>query len=135
MTVAIKEVQKKEAGLKERSESTRPRKVYSPAVDIVERKEDILLIADMPGADDKSVEITVEKNTLTVDGRVDTILPEGHRLLMSEYGTGDYHRVFNLSDEIDKDKIMATVKHGVLRLTLPKTEAVRTRKIPVRTEA
>jgi len=135
MTVATKEVQKKEAGLKERSESTRPRKVYSPAVDIVERKEDILLIADMPGADDKSVEITVEKNTLTVDGRVDTKLPEGHRLLMSEYGTGDYHRVFNLSDEIDKDKIMATVKHGVLRLTLPKTEAVRTRKIPVRTEA
>jgi len=112
MTVATKEVQKKEAGLKERSESTRPRKVYSPAVEIVERKEDILLIADMPGADDKSVEITVKKNTLTVD-----------------------HRVFNLSDEIDKDKIMATVKHGVLRLTLPKTEAVRTRKIPVRTEA
>lgn len=135
MTVATKEVQKKEAGLKERSESTRPRKVYSPAVDIVERKEDILLIADMPGVDDKSVEITIEKDVLTLDGHVGTKLPEGHRLLISEYDTGDYHRVFNLSDEIDKEKIMATVKHGVLRLTLPKTEAVRTRKIPVRTEA
>ena len=135
MTVATKEVQKKEAGLKERSEKTRPRKVYSPAVDIVERKEDILLIADMPGVDDKSLEITIEKDVITLDGRMDTKLPEGHRLLISEYGTGDYHRVFNLSDEIDKEKIMATVKHGVLRLTLPKTEAVRTRKIPVRTEA
>jgi len=135
MTVATKEVQKKEAGLKEGLERARPGKVYSPAVDIVERKEDILLIADMPGVDDKSLEITIEKDVLTLDGRVETKLPEGHRLLVSEYGTGDYHRVFKLSDEIDRDKIMATVKHGVLRLTLPKTEAVRTRKIPVRTEA
>ena len=135
MTVATKEVQKKEAGLNEGLERTRSGKVYSPAVDIVERKEDILLIADMPGVDDKSLEITLEKDVLTLDGRVETKLPEGHRLLISEYGTGDYHRVFNLSDEIDREKIMATVKHGVLRLTLPKTEAVRTRKIPVRTEA
>jgi HSP20 family molecular chaperone IbpA len=135
MTVATKEVQKKEAGLNEGLERTRAGKIYSPAVDIVERKEDILLIADMPGVDDKSLEITLEKDVLTLDGRVETKLPEGHRLLISEYGTGDYHRVFNLSDEIDREKIMATVKHGVLRLTLPKTEAVRTRKIPVRTEA
>lgn len=135
MTVATKEVQKKETGLKEGFERSRPGKVYSPAVDIVERKEDILLIADMPGVDEKSVEITIDKDVLTLNGRVETKLPEGHRLLLSEYGTGDYHRVFNLSDEIDREKIMATVKHGVLRLTLPKTEAVRTRKIPVRTEA
>ncbi len=135
MTVATKEVQKKEAGLKEGFERTRSGKVYLPAVDIIERKEDILLIADMPGVDDRSVDITLEKDILTVDGRVETKLPEGHRLLISEYGTGDYHRVFTLSDEIDKEKILATVKHGVLRLTLPKTEAVRTRKIPVRTEA
>ena len=94
-----------------------------------------MLIADIPGYDDKSLEITLEKDVLTLDGRVETKLPEGHRLLISEYDTGYYHRVFNLSDEIDKEKIMATVKHGVLRLILPKTEAVRTRKIPVRTEA
>lgn len=135
MTVATKEVQKKEAALNEGLERTRSGKVYSPAVDIVERKEDILLIADMPGVDDKSLEITLEKDVLTLDGRVETKLPEGHRLLISEYGTGDYHRVFKLSDEIDREKILATVKHGVLRLTLPKTEAVKTRKIPVRTEA
>lgn len=135
MTVATKEVQKKEAALNEGLERTRSGKVYSPAVDIVERKEDILLIADIPGVDDKSLEITLEKDVLTLDGRVETKLPEGHRLLISEYGTGDYHRVFKLSDEIDREKILATVKHGVLRLTLPKTEAVKTRKIPVRTEA
>lgn len=135
MTVATKEVQEKEVGLKEEFERNRPVKVYAPAVDIIERKEDILLIADMPGVDDKSVEITIEKDILTLDGRVETKLPEGHRLLISEYGTGDYHRVFTFSDEIDKEKILATVKHGVLRLTLPKTEAIKTRKIPVRTEA
>lgn len=135
MTVATKDIQKKEAGMKEGLERTKSGKVYTPAVDIIERKEDIVLIADMPGVDEHSVEISLEKDILTIDGYVETAVPEGHRLLISEYGTGDYHRVFTLSDEIDKEKIVATVKNGVLRLTLPKTEAVRTRKIPVRTEA
>jgi HSP20 family molecular chaperone IbpA len=135
MSVATKDIEKKEAQLREGVERTRAKRVYVPAVDIIERKEDIVLIADMPGVDDKSLDITLEKNTLTIDGRVDGNIPEGHRLRMSEYGTGDYHRVFTLSDEINKEKIEATVKSGVLRLTLPKAEAVKTRKIPVKADA
>lgn len=135
MSVAAKEVEKKEAKLREGVERTRSRRVYVPSVDIIEREDDILLIADMPGVDDKSVDIVLEKDTLTIDGHVDETVPEGHRLKISEYGIGDYHRVFTLSNEIDKERINATVKHGVLRLTLPKTEAVKTRKIPVRAES
>jgi len=135
MSVATKEIEKKEATLREGVERTRARRVYNPAVDIIERENDIVLVADMPGVDDKSLDIVLEKDTLTIDGRVEETIPEGHRLTVSEYGIGDYHRVFTLSDEIDKERINATVKHGVLRLTLPKTEAVKTRKIPVRTEA
>jgi HSP20 family protein len=126
MSVTTKEVEKKEAQLREGVERTRARRVYIPSVDIIEREDDILLIADMPGVDDKSLDITLEKDMLTIDG---------HSLRVSEYGIGDYHRVFTLSDEIDKEKINATVRHGVLRLTLPKAEAVRSRKIPVRAEA
>jgi HSP20 family molecular chaperone IbpA len=135
MSVTTKEIEKKEAQLREGVERTRARRVYIPSVDIIEREEDIVLVADMPGVDDKSLDIMLEKDTLTIDGKVEETIPEGHRRKVSEYGIGDYHRVFTLSDEIDKEKINATVRHGVLRLTLPKAEAVKTRKIPVRAEA
>jgi HSP20 family molecular chaperone IbpA len=103
-------------------------------VDIIERKDDIVVIADMAGVDEKSVDITLEKNILTIYGRVDPYTPENHRLFLSEYGIGDYQRVFTLSDEIDRDKIQATVKNGVLRLVMPKAELAKTRKIPIRAE-
>jgi len=134
MATKTKEIQKKETKLKEGVERTRPRKLYCPAVDIIERKNDIVLLADMPGVDEKSVDITLEKDILTIYGEVDSYLPEGHRLISSDYGVGDYKRSFMISDEIDRNKIRATVKDGVLKLILPKVEAIRTKKIPVRAE-
>ena len=134
MAVATKEIQKKEASTKE-VERTRARRIYSPSVDIIERDEDIILIADMPGVDDKSVDVTLEKDVLTIYGRVDQEIPEGYRSVYSEYGIGDYERSFTLSDEIDRDRIEASVKNGVLKLILPKADAVKTKKIPVKSEA
>lgn len=132
METATKDVQKKEAAIKEGVEPTRSKKLYTPAVDIIEDKDSLHLIADMPGVDERSVDITLEKNILTVHGTVDPDIPENHRLVSSEYGIGNYQRVFTLSDEIDRERIEATVKNGVLRLTLPKAEIAKTRKIPVK---
>jgi HSP20 family molecular chaperone IbpA len=129
------DMQKKEAGLTEKGEPTRKRNVYTPAVDIIERKDDIVLLADMPGIDENSVDITLEKDVLTIYGKVDTETPGEYTLYLSEYGTGDYQRVFTFTEEVDRDKIQATVKNGVLRLVLPKAEAVKTRKIAVKGEA
>jgi len=89
----------------------------------------------MPGVDEKSVEVILEKNLLTIYGKVDAEIPEHHRLLVSEYGIGDFQRVFTLSDEVERDKIVATVKNGVLKLILPKIESIKTKKIPVIAEA
>jgi len=135
MTVATKEVEKKEAKLYDGVERPRAKRVYSPAVDIIEKNEDIFLLADMPGVDNESVEVTIEKDTLTIYGKVEPEVPRGMRLTESEYGVGVYQRTFSLSDEIDREHIQASVKNGVLRLTLPKAEAVKTRKIPVKAEA
>lgn len=126
-----KEVLKKEADLQKGIERTRSRKVYTPATDIFERKDDIIVTADMPGVDEKSIEVTLEKNILTIYGKVEPEIPEKHRLALSEYGIGDYHRVFTISNEIDRDRIKAEVRNGVLRLVLPKAESAKTRKIPV----
>ncbi len=125
-----KEIQKKEAET-QGVEPTRARKVYTPAVDIIERKDDILVIADMPGVDEKSVDITLEKNVLSIRGNVEPEIPEKHRLAVSEYGIGDYQRVFTISNAIDRDRIQATFRNGVLRLVLAKAEEVKTRKIEV----
>lgn len=125
------EIQKKEADTQDKAERTRERRIYTPAVDIIERKTDTLVIADMPGVDEKSIDVNVEKRVLTIYGKVDAEIPENHRLSFAEYGIGDYQRVFTLSDEVNTEKIQASVKKGVLKLILPKADAARSMKIPV----
>lgn len=135
MTDRTQEIQKKEAELDKGVERTRNTRVFTPTVNIIEKDNDLILLADMPGVDDKSVDITLEKNLLTIYGRVEPEVPAKHRLVFSEYGVGDYQRTFTLSDEIDRDHIKASVKDGMLKLVLPKAEKVRMKKIAVATEA
>ena len=99
------------------------RPVYAPHADIHETDKSFILATDIPGVDEKSIDITVEKNVLHIHGRIDDkdTAPEGFVLRHSEYGVGDYHRSFSLTNEIDQGKIEASLKNGVLRLVLPKT--------------
>ncbi|MBF0321137.1 MAG: Hsp20/alpha crystallin family protein [Nitrospirae bacterium] len=122
----------KEAQATEGAEHTRAVKVYTPAVDIIEKTNEILVRADMPGVDEKSVDITLEKNVLTIYGKVEAEIPDNYRASYVEYGVGDYRRSFTLSEEVDRQRIEATVKNGVLLLVLPKAEAAKTKKIAVK---
>ncbi|MEW6601983.1 MAG: Hsp20/alpha crystallin family protein [Nitrospirota bacterium] len=131
MTDTVKEVQKKEAELEKGVERTREVRVYTPSVDIIEKKNDIVILADMPGVDENTVDVTIEKDLLTIYGKIEPEIPENHKLVISEYGVGDYQRTFTISNEIDRDHIRATVSDGVLKLVLPKAEKEKTRKIPV----
>ncbi len=131
MTDTDKDLAKKEAGVPAGVERTKPRKVFKPDVDIIEDKEETVLTADLPGVDEKSLDITLEKNVITIRGRVETEIPAGCRLAYGEYEIGDYERAFSLSDEVDKEKIQATIKSGVLKLVLPKAAAVKARKIAI----
>jgi HSP20 family protein len=123
---------KKEVATTQREERTRERRVYVPSVDIIEGKDETTVIADISGVDESSVDITLEKNILEIYGKVDPDIPQEMSLVISEYGIGDYHRRFTLSDEIDRDRIQATVKNGVLKLLLPRAEKAKTRKIEVK---
>jgi HSP20 family molecular chaperone IbpA len=113
------------------TERTKPGKVFVPRVDIRETDDDMLLIADMPGVDEKSVDITLEKNILTITGSVKPPVFENHSIVRAEYDVGDFERAFTISDEIDRDSIAATVKNGVLKVTLRKAEKVKARKIAI----
>lgn len=131
MTDKSKEMQKKEAEKADLVERTRAAKIYNPDVDIMEGKDRIVVIADMPGVDENSIDITLDENVLTIYGKVDWKAPEKMKLTHAEYGIGDYQRIFTISGEINREKIEANVKDGVLRLTMPKNDAPKMRKIAV----
>ena len=113
-------------------ERTRDRRVFSPRTDIIETTEDYLVVADIPGCNDQSVNISLEKNVLTINASTRIEAPVDRTLILSEYGIGDYQRSFVLSDQIDREKIEAQVKNGVLRLQLPKAGPAKAHTIKVK---
>jgi HSP20 family molecular chaperone IbpA len=116
-----------------RSQSqSQPRPYHTPLIDIHEGPDGLVLEADLPGASDNNLSIQLEDNVLTMHARVPSTLPEGARALHEEYRTADYFRSFILSDEVERSKITAELKNGVLRLNLPKAERAKTRRIEIR---
>ena len=113
-------------------ERTHERTVFIPRTDIYERDDVLVLVADMPGVDENSVAINVDRRVLTIAGRVTPEQVADHRPAYAEYETGDFERSFTLAEEVDVDKIEATVKNGVLSLVLPKSEAAKPKKIAVK---
>jgi len=126
------EAEKREITEAEEIERTRECQCFIPRADIYETEDMIVVVTDMPGVDEKSVDITLEKNILTINGYVNINEPEGYSLAWAEYEVGDYQRSFRISNEIDRDKIEATIKDGVLRLQLPKVEQAKLKKIAVK---
>ncbi|MGD2151646.1 MAG: Hsp20/alpha crystallin family protein [Gemmatimonadales bacterium] len=113
-------------------EPTRGVLQYRPVVDILETAEELRVLADVPGAKSDDIEINVEKGVLSIHARVEPRQPEGVNYLLREYGVGDFQRVFEVSENIDVDRITAEHANGVLVLHLPKAEKAKTRKIEVR---
>lgn len=129
---SLQEVNKQEVATTEGAERTRECQCFVPRADIYEVDDLIVVVIDVPGASNESIEVSLEKNILTVNAYVDTTEPEGYSLSFAEYEVGDYQRSFRISNEIDREKIDATVKDGVLRLYLPKAKEALTRKISVK---
>ena len=128
------EVQEQEEAPVDEMERTRSRRSFVPRADIYETDKEIIVLADVPGANEKTVDVTLEKNVLSITAYVEPAIPSGFDVAYAEYEEGDYQRSFRLSDEIDRDKIEATVSNGVLRLRLPKLQEVATKKIVVKTK-
>lgn len=104
---------------------------YVPPVQIYEGDDAFQLVAEVPGADDQSTEITVDKGVLTVSATMSAPKPDGAKLAYSEFREGCYRRSFELSDAVDKQGIEASVSKGVLTVRLPKTKAVLPQKVRV----
>lgn len=125
------DVEKQEVEVVEGTERTRPVKAYVPRADIYETDNDLVIVADMPGVDETTLDITLEKNVLSIKGFVDFPSPENYSLAYAEYEVGDFERSFTLSNDFDQENISAKVKNGVLYIHLPKAGPTKTKKITV----
>ena len=124
---------KEEVELVEGPERTRETRVYLPKVDIMTNGDAFVILADMPGVAESDIDITLDKDVLTIRGFIgDMDAPEGYEPLVQEYGVGDFERSFTLSDEVDRNAIEASLTDGVLRVTLPKAPEAQTKRIAVK---
>jgi len=129
MTAGVKLANKEQADLTRREER---HEYYQPAVDIRETSDEVILKYDMPGVGKDNVEITAERNTLTVTGNVDR--EDLGEAVYRETRIGNYRREFTLSDDVDPDSITAEMKAGVLTVKVSKPEKVKPKKIEITSE-
>ena len=103
-----------------------------PIVDLVENENDYTMYVEMPGVDPASVDVSVEKNVLSIVGTANFGAPEGSQLVCGDAGPRRYERSFQLSEDIDRQQIDAEVKNGLLTLTFSKSQHAKKTAIPVR---
>ena len=108
--------------------------LITPAVDIYQNDDEFMLVTEMPGVNESSVEIVFDKGILTIEGKVCRGDFEGYKLSHTEGVIGNYKRVFRLTDEEDIENGDAVMKDGILTLKMPKHERAKARKITVRSE-
>ena len=114
-----------------REEVTRAGRTYVPQVDIYETKDGLWLWADMPGVDEQSIDVRLDNGVLTIEGQVDVKGYDNTTPLYTEYNVGNYVRRFTLSSDVDSDRIVARMQHGVLALEIPKSERAKPRRIAI----
>jgi HSP20 family protein len=114
-----------------KQEATIPARSFVPVTDIFETDETLTVILEMPGVAKENVDVHVENDVLTIEGRIDFSKYEGLQPVYTEYNIGHYARSFRLSSKIDQDKISAEMNDGVMTLLLPKAEKAKPRRIKV----
>ena len=105
---------------------------WMPAVDIFENENELVLTAEIPGIDEKDIEIKIEDNTLTLKGErkfeKETKEENYHRI---ERSYGSFYRAFTLPNYVDPEKVQAQHENGVLKISMPKREEVKPRTVKI----
>lgn len=108
------------------------RETFSPPVNIYEQASETILVVDLPGVDEKGVDISFEKDTLIIKGDPTYAVPEGYKIVHKEFLLGQYVRKFTVNKPIDIEKVTAVIKNGRVTLKLPYT-IPNSKKIEVKT--
>jgi HSP20 family protein len=108
---------------------------WSPLVDVIEEKNSLIVKAELPGIDKKDIKISISENTLTIRGdKKEEKEAKKEDYYCCERFVGSYSRTIALPVGIDKSKVKASYKNGVLEITLPKTEEIKPKEIEIEAE-
>jgi HSP20 family protein len=111
------------------------RQARSFPMDAYRRGDEFVVHFDLPGVDPAGIEISVDRNILTVQADRRFELERGDELLVTERPQGTYTRQLMLGDQLDADRIAAGYDRGVLTLTIPVSERARPRKVEITTQS
>jgi HSP20 family protein len=107
-----------------------------PAADIVEKDGDFVMTLDVPGMDEKDIEVKLSDNAVTIRGeKTEEKQEEKEDYRLSERRHGSFVRTFSLPDSVDADKISAAYDKGVLKLVLPKTDSAKKKQRTIEVKA
>ena len=104
----------------------------SPAVDIIENKDGVTLLVDLPGVNKDSLDIDVDKNVLTIKGTINLHTHEKLSATYMDVHAGTFTRQFTLGSELDASAIDASLKDGLLKLVVPRSEQHKPKKIEIK---
>ncbi len=128
-----KEIAKgKERSQELQTEAVEPEAAFVPLVDVIEKQDGVEILADMPGVSRENVEASLEEGVLTISGKVSPPTMQGMSLQSGEYETGSFYRSFAVGEGLDTEGIEASMKDGVLRLRIPKSEKYKPKQIEIR---
>lgn len=106
--------------------------VLRPPVDVIEDKNGITMLADLPGVPKERLNLQLDTDRLTIEGEVDLNVPQDMNSQYAEIQVPRYRRTFTLSNELDGEKAVAEFRNGVLKLHIPKAAHAQPRRIEVR---
>lgn len=102
-----------------------------PAVDVYENSREFTVVARMPGVDPAKVSVNVENDILRIEGEIDIGRSDGDEIVFQENQASRYSRAFRIGRSLDSSQIEAQLKHGLLKVKIPKLEVARPRKVEV----
>ena len=110
---------------------TDARRVWTPPVDVLETKDEILIVADVPGVTANGVDVQIENGVLSIEASVEKRHDNEPTYLLREHGATTFSRTFNIGDGVNTEAISAEIRDGKLTLHLPKAEAAKPRRVEV----
>lgn len=111
-------------------ENVKQRSATLPSVDVYENENEILLLIDLPGVAQADLQIGLDKDQINIDAKRSVVT--GRAPYSREFRGEDFRRSFSMPPGVDREKVDAELKAGVLKLRLPKSASARSRQIPIR---
>jgi HSP20 family protein len=106
---------------------------WAPAVDMVDRKNEIVVRLDVPGLSERDIDVSIDNGVLTISGeRRDDWEAQGDDYYCSERWAGSFSRALMLPQGVDAEGVKATLKHGILEVHIPKTKEAAEKRIEVK---